>query len=163
MFTIPRSSGGFPSSGGSGSSSSSGSSGSSGSSTGTPTTVAPSPSAFDPASFEFAPTIVDAGRRSATITLHNRTPDTVSVVDVAIDPASPAAASYAVDGSGCIGAALPGGATCAVDVTFAPVDTGDLVSAVLASLDDVGQEVRERMLGGTALEFLDLDAQRFLS
>ena len=56
------------------------------------------------------------------------------------------AASYAVDGSGCIGAALPGGATCAVDVTFAPVDTGDLVSAVLASLDD-GTIVRGELTG----------------
>lgn len=147
VFTIPQRPG-FPSSGGGSSSSgSSGSSGSTGSSdsTGTTTAVPPLPT-FDPPAFEFAPTIVDAGRRSATITLHNFTPDAISVVDVAIDPASAAAASYSVEASACIGTTLPGGATCPVEVTFAPVDTGDLVSAVLASLED-GTLVRGELTG----------------
>jgi hypothetical protein len=147
VFTIPRSSGGFPPSRPGGSSSSSGSSSSGSSSTGDATTtpVAALPS-FDPPAFEFAPTIVDAGMRAATITLVNSTPDTISVVDVAIDPVSAAAASFSVEASECIGAQLPGGATCAVDVTFAPVDTGDLASAVLASLAD-GSLVRAELTG----------------
>lgn len=147
VFTIPSSSGGFPPSRTGGSSSSSGSSSSGSSSTGDATTtpIVALPS-FDPPAFEFAPTIVDAGVRAATITLLNSTPDTISVVDVAIDPASAAAASFSVEASECIDADLPGGATCAVDVTFAPVDTGDLTSAVLASLAD-GSLVRAELTG----------------
>lgn len=146
VFTIPRSSGGFPPPR-TGGSSSSGSSSSDSPSTGDETTapVATSPN-FDPPSFDFAPTIVDAGVRTATITLFNATPDTISVVDVAIDPASDAAASFSVEASECTGSDLPGGATCAVDVTFAPVDTGDLSSAVLASLAD-GSLVRAELTG----------------
>jgi hypothetical protein len=141
VFNLPRSSGGFPSSGGSGSSSSSGSSGSSPSgsseSSGSATTTTGSSTpGFDPPKFEFAPTIVDSGVRTATVTLVNPTVDTLSVVDVAIDPASAAATSFSVDASACSGTALPGGAACAVDVTFAPVATGDLESAVLASFGD---------------------------
>ena len=138
VFTLPRSSGGFPSSGGNGSSSGSSSSGSSGSgssesSGSVTTTIESSAPGFDPPTFDFAPTIVDSGVRTATLTLVNPTVETLSVVDVAIDAASAAATSFSVDASACSGTTLPGGAACAIDVTFAPVATGDLESAVLAS------------------------------
>jgi hypothetical protein len=98
-------------------------------------TLGASAGVFDPASFEFAPTIVGAGSRTATLTLVNPGFEDLAVSAVSIDAAG-AASSFTIAADTCTGAVLPGGAQCTVDITFAPAETGELAATVVASFAD---------------------------
>jgi len=90
---------------------------------------------FDPPAFEFAPTIVGAGSRTATITLVNPGVDEVSVTNVTIE-SSGSSPSFTIATDSCTGTTLLGGAQCTIDVTFAPAETGQQTATVVASFAD---------------------------
>ena len=112
-----------------GTTSSSGTTGSSG----TTTTLA-LPVVFDPPSFDFAPTIVNAGRRTATVSVYNPSDDPISVIAVAIEPAD--GSGFLLGASSCAGVTITPGDRCAVEVQFAPAIEGALSANVVADLDD---------------------------
>jgi hypothetical protein len=92
----------------------------------------PQPVTFAPSAFEFAPTIINAGRRTAAVNLSNPTSDGVTVSSVIVDAAG--AADFTVDAAGCT--AVAPGATCPVSVAFAPSEAGERTTTVVATLSD---------------------------
>ncbi len=74
--------------------------------------------AFSPTSFEFAPTIVDAGRRTGLVEIVNTTPTAVTVVGVRLDPAD--ATGFEIVETDCAGEAVPANGRCSVTIAFAP-------------------------------------------
>jgi hypothetical protein len=98
-----------------------------------PSTTAPAQLAtFVPAAFEFAPTIINAGRRTASVDLLNSTVGTVSVTSIAIDVAG--TTDFAAEPAGCL--TLAPGERCVVVLTFAPTVTGELTANVVATFSD---------------------------
>lgn len=95
----------------------------------TTTTTIPRPATFDPAAFEFAPTIVDAGRRTADIELVNPSAVALTVTSVEIDPAS--GSDFALDTTTC-GGVLPAGSRCVLTISFIPTSTGEATANVVA-------------------------------
>ena len=83
--------------------------------------------------FVFEPTVVVAGRRTATLTLTNPGSDPVTVTAVRVDPADP---TFTVFAETCSSAVLAPGASCVVDVQFAPQTLGELSALVIADLAD---------------------------
>ena len=101
-----------------------------------------------PQTVTFAPAIVDAGRTTAVVTLTN--PGTVSVqpATVRLDP--PTATPFAVVVDACSGASLAPGASCSVDLSFAPVGIGSFSGLLSFDLTD-GSTVSASLVGeGTA-------------
>ncbi|MEM1332998.1 MAG: hypothetical protein AAGG08_06015 [Actinomycetota bacterium] len=122
--------------------SSSGSTGGTTQTTTRPTTTVAVEPTFSPAAFEFAPTIVDAGRRTATIALNNAGADPIDVLSLVVEPAD---AGFGVDPGSCLGA-LGGRSSCSVDLVFAPITDGDLDVTVIATFAD-GDQVRATLSG----------------
>ena len=99
----------------------------------TTTTAVPRPATFDPAAFEFAPTIIDAGRRTADVELVNPSALSLTVTDVAIDPAT--GSDFTIDSSTC-GGVLPAGSRCVITISFAPTETGEVTASIVARFDN---------------------------
>ena len=97
-----------------------------------------------PAAFEFAPTIVEAGRRTGLVEVVNSSTEPVSVVDVALQPADDGA--FAITSTTCVGVTLAAGESCSVDLVFAPLVTGDQSALLVASFGD-GVEVTATISG----------------
>ena len=95
----------------------------------TTTTAVPRPATFDPAAFEFAPTIIDAGRRTADVELVNPSSIALTVTDVDIDPVT--GSDFAIDASTC-GGVLPAGSRCVITISFAPTATGEATANIVA-------------------------------
>jgi hypothetical protein len=112
--------------------------------TATTTTVVPGSVAFTPAAFEFAPTIVDAGRRTGLVEIVNTTPNAVTVVGVRLDPAD--AAGFQIAETDCAAASLPSNGRCSVTIAFAPGATGEQSAQLVASLDG-GTEISATLDG----------------
>ena len=110
----------------------------------TTTTVAPGSVVFSPTSFDFAPTIIEAGRRTGLVEIVNTTPDAATVVEVRLDPADTTA--FEIVEAGCAGDAVPASGRCSVTVAFAPTTTGEQSVQLIASLDS-GTEI-SATLGG---------------
>ncbi len=98
------------------------------------TSTLPVPVVFNPASFEFAPTIIDAGRRTASIDLFNPGRDPATVLAVRVEPAG--GGGFSADGSGCVSQQLLTGGSCAVGVEFAPTAEGSQSASIVADLSD---------------------------
>ncbi len=98
----------------------------------TTTTTVPLPVVFDPAAFDFAPTIINAGRRTASVDLFNPSAAPVTVVSIVVDVAG--AADFTIDPTECT--TLAAGARCAVGITFGPTTTGELTANVVATMSD---------------------------
>lgn len=80
----------------------------------------------------FGLTVVDAGRRTQPVTLTNAANRAVQVTTVSID--RPDVFVIAIDG--CTGMSLAPGASCVVDVQFAPNTVGSASAAVVFGLSD---------------------------
>ena len=80
----------------------------------------------------FGLTVVDAGRRTQPVTLTNAANRAVQVTTVSID--LPDVFRIAIDG--CTGMSLAPGASCVVDVQFAPNTVGSAFAAVVFGLSD---------------------------
>ena len=133
----------FPSFPGSGSGSGgSGSSGGAGTGTGssttttTTTTTLPALPVFEPPTIEFAPTIVDAGRRTAEIAVFNSSSSPITVTSVVIDTIANGATDFAAGSADCVGASLAAQGRCTIVVTFAPATIGELQATLTAAFDD---------------------------
>ncbi|MEM8621791.1 MAG: hypothetical protein AAGF73_18965 [Actinomycetota bacterium] len=118
------------SSGSSGGSSSGSSTGSSGSNTTTSTTTTVQPT-VQPDPLEFAPTILDAGRRIATAQVVGGTAS-VSVASVAITGSD----DFTINDDACSGVTVSSGATCSIDVEFAPTTSGTLTAELMVRFSD---------------------------
>jgi hypothetical protein len=111
---------------------------------------------FDQAAFaspvEFEPTVVDAGRRTAAVTLTNATSSTIRVSSITVD----APGGFALVGDGCSGLAIAAFASCSVDVQFTPVTIGRSVGSTTFQLSD-GTSVTAALGGeGVGAPTLDL-------
>jgi len=109
-----------------------------------PTTTLPASPSFTPSAFEFAPTIVDAGRRVASIGLINPSPVPARVTGLRVDPTG--GPFGLAPGTDCVDASLASGSLCRVDVSFAPLDAGPAAAMLVASFAD-GSEVRVPITG----------------
>lgn len=86
-----------------------------------------------PASFDFAPTIIDAGRRTGMVEVVNNGTRAVTVVGVRLEPAE--AGAFSIVDTTCAGESIAAGARCAVTLAFAPTVTGDQSVQLIASLE----------------------------
>jgi hypothetical protein len=112
------------------------------------------PPVFDPQSIEFAPTIINAGRRTATATLSNQTGDTINLRTISIDPA--VEGTFTVLSDTCSNTQLPVGGGCMIEVQFAPTVVGEASAFLTAELSD-GSVVTASLSGeGTAEPTLDV-------
>ncbi len=99
----------------------------------------------------FAPTVVNAGRRTQPVTLVNASTTTVTVEAVSIEPPGP----FVLIDDGCSGS-LPPGANCSAAVQFTPRVVGPVSATVSFSLGD-GSSVSALVEGtGSAEPALDL-------
>jgi hypothetical protein len=103
------------------------------SSSATTSTTLPRSPVFEPAAFEFAPTISNAGRRSAEISLFNPSSSERTISGIAVEPLD--SADFTIDASDCP-TTLAAGARCQVVVTFAPASDGELTANVVATFAD---------------------------
>ncbi len=100
----------------------------------------------------FAPTVVDAGRRTAPVTLTNATTSTLRVSSVTVDV--PGVFSLVTDA--CSGIAIAPAASCSVEVQFTPIAVGPAAGSAAFQLDD-GSVVTAALSGeGVAAPTLDL-------
>lgn len=107
---------------------------SSGGGTSATTTIAPGAGvSASPAVFDFAPTIIDAGRRTGLVEIVNNSSSAITVVGVGLDPAE--AGPFQIVETTCVDASVAAGARCGITLSFAPTDTGALSATLLASLD----------------------------
>ena len=125
-----------------------GSSGSSGSNT-----VVASPPLVVPGTVTFEPTIVAAGRRTATASLSNPSTRTATVVAARVDSGDGA---FSLVTDGCTGVSLPAGSSCTVDVQFAPLTVGAASGLLVFDLAD-GTAASAALVGdGSAQPTLDV-------
>jgi len=80
----------------------------------------------------FGPTVVDAGRRTQPVTLTNATDRAVQATTVSIDLPD----VFTIASDGCGGTSITPGASCVVDVQFAPITVGSAFAAVVFGLSD---------------------------
>jgi hypothetical protein len=100
----------------------------------------------------FAPTVVDAGRRTSPVTLTNATTSTVRVSSVTID----ATGVFSLVTDACSGIAIAPAASCSVEVQFSPIAVGPAAGSVAFQLDD-GTVVTAALSGeGVGSPTLDL-------
>ena len=112
------------------------------------------PPVFDPVSIEFAPTIINAGRRTATITLSNPTSDTINLRTISIEPA--VEGPFSVLSDTCSNTQLPVGGGCMVEVQFAPTAIGAASGLLTMEISD-GSVVTASLSGeGSAEPTLDV-------
>ena len=96
-----------------------------------PTVVVPL-SVFEPAAFEFAPTIVAAGRRTAEVTLVNFSAELIAIDSLEMQPAE---SGFAVDVTTCEDE-INASQQCTVTVSFAPTVAGSGMANLVATLTD---------------------------
>lgn len=85
---------------------------------------------FEPATFDFAATIIDAGSRTASLEIINPSSSTEVLASVEFqDPAS----GLTVGGTDCV--ELGVGSRCTVDLVFAPSAEGDLTDQLVATFE----------------------------
>jgi hypothetical protein len=87
-----------------------------------------------PAGIEFSPTIVDAGRQSAVISISNPTLSSTTVRSISFEGDSDGA--FVVSENGCEAVAVPSGGSCDVTVSYAPISTGTVQVSIVATLSD---------------------------
>jgi hypothetical protein len=114
------------------------------------------PLAFEASAFAspvtFAPTVVDAGRRTSPVTLTNATNSTVRVSSVTVD----ATGVFSLVTDACSGIAIAPAASCSVEVQFSPIAVGPAVGSASFRLDD-GTVVTAALSGeGVGSPTLDL-------
>lgn len=80
----------------------------------------------------FGPTVVDAGRRTQPVTLTNATVRTLQVSSSFIDIPD----VFSITSDGCTGTSLAPGASCAIDVQFAPITVGRAIAGVTFRMSD---------------------------
>ncbi len=105
-----------------------------------------------PPTVSFAPAIADVGRTTAVVTLTNPGSDSVGPAGVRLDPSTPAPFAVVVDA--CSGASLAPGASCSVELSFAPAGIGsfsglvsfDLAGGTTVSATLVGEGTPEPVL-----------------
>jgi hypothetical protein len=95
----------------------------------TPATTAPPPPGagitFSPAAFDFAPTIIGAGRRTGSIEILNSSARSVSINDVRLEPAAvPGSGPFEIASTTCTDDPVPANGRCSVDLAFAPTELG---------------------------------------
>ena len=95
---------------------------------------------FSPSTFEFAPTIAGAGRRTATIDLVNSSPSSVSISGVVLEAAAAVDSSFEIVSTTCA-SSIPAAGRCTVDVAFTPSAEGAETIALTASLVGGGEIV----------------------
>ncbi|MEP1122831.1 MAG: hypothetical protein ABJH68_02945 [Ilumatobacter sp.] len=101
----------------------------------TTTTVAPGAGVTaSPAAFDFAPTIIDAGRRTGLVEVVNNGSGAVTVVGVRLEPAEPGA--FQIVETTCAGESVAVGARCGVTLAFAPTTAGAQEVSLVASLEN---------------------------
>ncbi len=97
-----------------------------------------------PGTVVFEPTVVAAGRRTATVSLSNPAARTAGVVGARVDAAGSGAFSLFADN--CTGQSLATGATCTVEVQFAPLVVGAANGLLTFDLAD-GTTVSAALVG----------------
>jgi hypothetical protein len=108
--------------------------GSSATSTTTTTTVVPGAGvSASPSSFDFVPTIIDAGRRTGLVEIVNNGSGAATIVGVRLDPAE--AGPFQVVETTCAGESVAAGERCRVTLSFAPTATGDQGVSLIASIE----------------------------
>ena len=108
----------------------------------------------EPGTVVFEPTVVVAGRRSATVSLSNPTARTITVVASRVDAAGSGGFSLVTDN--CTGQSLTAGASCTVDVQFAPLVVGAVNGLLTFDLAD-GTAASAALVGdGSAEPTLDV-------
>ncbi len=86
-----------------------------------------------PTTFDFAPTIVDAGRRTGLVEIVNNGTSAATIVGVRLDPAE--AGPFQIVETTCAGETLAVGERCTVTLSFAPTETGTQSVSLIASID----------------------------
>ena len=89
-----------------------------------------------PNPLEFAPTIINAGRRIATAQVVGGTAS-VSVASVAITEGD----DFTISNDGCSSATVGNGGTCSIDVAFAPTTAGTLTAQLTVQFSDGSSSV----------------------
>jgi hypothetical protein len=102
-----------------------------------------------PQSVTFPPTIADAGRSTSVVSLTNAGGLTATIRSVRLGSTASTAFSIAADG--CTGTALGAGATCAVEVAFAPVEVGPSTDTISFDISD-GTSVTASLSGEGSAE-----------
>jgi hypothetical protein len=100
----------------------------------------------------FEPTVVDAGRRAQPVILTNAGSRTLEVVIASIDVAG----SFAVVGDSCSGSPLAPGASCSIEVQFAPIVVGSESAIVTFRFADGSLATAELFGEGVPEPTLDL-------
>jgi hypothetical protein len=91
---------------------------------------------FSPSTFDFAPTIVSAGRRTGSIELVNSSTRSVSIVGVRLEPAPAGGVGpFEIVSTTCAGQPLAASGRCSIDLVFAPTTTGAQNVQVIAQLE----------------------------
>jgi hypothetical protein len=101
----------------------------------------------EPQSVTFQPTIVDAGRSTSVVSLTNVGGSTATVGSVRLEPTT----AYSIADDGCTGTTLGAGATCTVEVSFAPVEVGANTGTISFDISD-GTVAEASLLGDGAAE-----------
>ena len=100
----------------------------------------------------FGPTVVGAGRRTQPVTLLNSSGTAAQVSAASIDVPE----AFTIVSDGCSGASIGPGATCVVEVRFAPITVGPANGSLVFQLSD-GSIVTASLVGeGVAGPTLDL-------
>jgi hypothetical protein len=87
---------------------------------------------FEPAAFEFAPTIVAAGRRTTEVAFVKSGTEPITIGSLEVQPAG---SGFAVDATTCVGQ-ISAAQQCAVTVSFAPLMSGEGTADLVATLTD---------------------------
>lgn len=85
-----------------------------------------------PAAFDFAPTIIDAGRRTGLVEIVNQGSGAVTVSEVRLEPAG--AGPFEIVETTCTGESVAVGSRCGITLAFAPTAVGAQNVTVIASL-----------------------------
>ena len=102
--------------------------------TSTTTTVAPGAGvSASPATFDFAPTIIDAGRRTGLVEIVNNGSTPIGVVGVRLEPAD--SGTFEIVETACVGEPVAVAARCGVTLEFSPTEVGAQNVALIATLD----------------------------
>jgi hypothetical protein len=110
-----------------------GSSTTGGNATTTSTTVPGADVKFSPATFDFAATIIDAGRRTGLVEIINSGTRPITVVGVRLEPADPG--PFEIVETTCVGESVPAGERCGITIAYSPTEIGTQAVQAIASLD----------------------------
>ncbi|MFT6391782.1 MAG: hypothetical protein ACJA14_001295 [Ilumatobacter sp.] len=110
-----------------------GSSTTGGNATTTTTTVPGAGVKFSPATFDFAATIIDAGRRTGLVEIVNSGTRPITVVGVRLESADPG--PFEIVETTCVGESVPAGERCGITIAYSPTEIGTQTVQAIASLD----------------------------